>query len=269
MKAYLLSLSMLFTFTSQLPAAILIDSGGFEGFNTGQLVGQSGGGALAWSDLLPPEGSKYIVQSAMTNGGTRAVSVTSTSQIPSYVAPLINYTPAANELVVIEVDIARTTSSRPLLDPSSYSYAIEVYDQSVPDPTAAVRFGLRANLANDGIEAFVARQGAAFVGTEDLIPNVTVGQNQWVSFRAELNYATDRFSLFVNGNEVASNLGFITPTNTLSDVDLNHNTTVGSTDIGYFDNYRVSTITVPEPGSWGVGLVTLVGLINRRKRHLK
>lgn len=263
MRRIVLILTLVWACPGNAPAAVVYDSGGFESFANGQLVGQTGGNPLqTWADFVPNEGLKYMVQSGKTNGGNRAVSVTSTSSVPSYVAPPVNYTPAANEVVVIEVDIARTIATQQFL-PSSYSYALEAYDFT---GVAAVRFGLRVNLTGDGIEAFVSRAGTPGVGTEDRI-NVNVAQNQWVSFRAELNYATDRFRLLVDGNEVAADLGFITAAANLADADLNHNTTIGSTDTGYFDNYRVSTMSVPEPGSFG--WCTLIGggwLYRRRQR---
>ncbi len=266
MRHALLILTLLLATAETSPAAIIFDSGGFEApaYSLGQLVGQSTTAppSAQWTDLLSPTGNTFMVQNTKTNGGSQAVSVSSTSQQSTYVAPLVNYTPIANELVVIEVDIARTISSQAFL-PSSYSYAVEAYDQA---GFSSIRFGLRANLTNNGIEAFVARQDPAGAGIEELL-DVQVAQNQWVRFRAELNYQTDSFRLLVDGIERVASLGFITAATNLGDVDLNHNTTVGAVDVGYFDNYRISTVAVPEPGllAWST-LLCVSCAMSRRKR---
>lgn len=242
-------------------AAVVYDSNGFEAYNPGILVGQTGGGATAWTDFNPTTGNRFLVQSAVTNGGNRAVSVTSTNAIAAFVAPALNYTPTGGEIVVIEVDIARTISGTPAL-PTSNGFAIDVYD---PAGNRTIGFGLGVNANNSAIVPFLTVFATGNAEGADVPINLAVAQNQFVRFRAELNYATDRFQLFVNDANVGGIHQFVNLASALGDADLQHDSVSGAADIGYFDNYRIST--VPEPSST-IGCIALSLSFLRRRRQV-
>ncbi len=264
MKRVLLSLTLLLIAAENLPAGILFDSGGFESpsYNLGQLVGQSqtAPAAMRWTDFVPPGGNTFVVQNTKVNGGTQAVSVSNPSSNPGFVAPAVNYTPVANELVVLEVDIARTFSAN-AMSPSSNLFGAEAYD-AVGNPI--VSFGLRFNDISRTIEAIAAR--SANPSPNDVI-NINVAENQWVGFKAELNFETKQYRLLVNGNLIAANLPFLSQAANLADFDLSHYTVLNATDIGYFDNYRITTEAVPEPNTFALcALVGATSIWRRRKR---
>lgn len=262
MTRSLLGLSLLLLFFSRSPAAIVFDSGGFEAYNAGpsQLVGQFG-----WQDFNAPSGTRFSVQQAVTNGGSKAVSVSASSATAAFVAPAVNYTPSAGELVVIEVDIARTIATIPQL-PSSAGFNVDVY----PDAVAAQRtmgFGLGVNEANDTIVPFVTARNGTLEGQEFAITGLSVSALQFVNFRAVLNYGTQKFRVFVNGTDYLGELAFVNPASNLGDADLQHDSVVSSLpDSGYFDNYRISTMAVPEPGALGGCAFLLTGILLRRRR---
>ena len=93
-SALLVALALQITSTGPLFADGIYDSGGFENFNLGALVGQTGGTTPAWTDFNPPNGNRFSVQSAVTNGGNRAVAATGASDIGAFVAPAVNYAPS-------------------------------------------------------------------------------------------------------------------------------------------------------------------------------
>lgn len=64
MKRMILACSLILISATNSLAAIVYDSAGFEAYNLGGLVGQTGGGTVAWSDLVgSATGNRYLVQS--------------------------------------------------------------------------------------------------------------------------------------------------------------------------------------------------------------
>ena len=261
MKRMILACSLILISATNSLAAIVYDSAGFEAYNLGGLVGQTGGGTVAWTDFNPTTGSRFLVQSAVTNGGNRAVSATSTNAIAAFVAPVLNYTPTTGEIVVIEVDIARTISGSAQV-PSSNGFGIDVYD---PAGNRTLGFGLGVSANNAAIVPFLTVFAAGNADGATSAINLAVAQNQFVRFRAELNYATDLFQLFVNDVDVGGVHRFVNLASALGDADLQHDPVVGAADIGYFDNYRIST--VPEP-SFSIGCIALSLSFLRRRRQV-
>ncbi|MCA9129496.1 MAG: hypothetical protein KDB22_20560 [Planctomycetales bacterium] len=241
-----------------LSAAVVFDSGGFEGYANGGLLNQFG-----WVDFNPPNANRFSVQSSVSNGGTRAVAVTDPSAVAAFIAPAVNYTPVAGELVLVEVDIARNFAQFPF-QASSPGFAVDIYD---PNGNRIAGFGLGMTANNSAIRPFVTRgDGLTVTGVEDDLA-LTVATNQFVSFKAELDFGANQFRLFANGTDMTGLLPFVNNASVLGDADLQHDSAVGAQDVGYFDNYRITTVTaVPEPGSGLACVTVLLGVVTRRRR---
>ncbi len=260
-------------FSDGIHAAIVFDSGGFEApaysGSGSALVGQNG-----WEDLLPPQGSRFSVNAApVALGVTGQVAIaTGAAEVAAFVAPKVNYTPSAGEIVTIEVDIARTISPLPFPQQvSSPGFGVDIYEENALSRTAG--FGLGYNQNNHAIEAFVTFQADGQNNGLSRALNLNVAPSTFVNFRAEMNYDTDTFKLFVDGVDASTlttgaingEFQFANPASQLGDADLQHDSLLQSGfDTGYFDNYRIST--VPEPSSIGLIIAIGTGLTLRRRR---
>lgn len=258
MRCNIFAIALIFALTANCSAAIVYDSEGFEAYaNNSALVGQFG-----WEDNNPPNGSRFVVQGAVFNGGSRAVAVSADSETGAFVAPVVDFTPASGEIVVIEVDIARTIADFPF-EPSSPGFAIDVVTDFFG--TRIMGFGLGVNSNNNAIVPFVTRGDGSQNGLSEPL-NFGVDSQQFVSFRAELDFDTDTFQLFANGAAVTTILPFVNEASMMRTADLQHESIVNGRDNGYFDNYRISTEAVPEPGSALGLLVGALGVAIRRRR---
>jgi hypothetical protein len=240
---------------------ILFDSGGFEAYNIAALNGQFG-----W---VRDSTGNFQVQSVVTNGGTRAASVT--GGVTDWAYPVLNYTPSAGEVIRIEADIARTRAATT----PSFGYSIDIYT-----PGGASRI-FRFGLADNGAGGIVPYVSSLFDSTSStfsptgVASNVSVGgvvsDNTFQSFRADLNFTTKRVDLFVNGTSVtgSANIPFLDLTAAvLGDADFQVSSNATATDIGYLDNYRVTAISaVPEPST--LLLATLPAAVLALRRRMK
>lgn len=271
MNRYLIQSCCCLVALSQLcSGAVVFDSGGFEAYTPNTtLVNQTGGGTLPWSDFNAPTGNRFTVQSAITNGGDRAVSVSASDEVAAFVAPAVNFTPSVGESVIIEVDIARTIALIPI-QPSSNGFNVDVYN---PGGGRILGFGLQVNATNNGVEAFVTRGDGSLFGVSEVLSlavaevNAATKRTEFISFRAELNFDADTFTLLasgINGTVDTGVLQFVNDSTTLGDADLQHDSVVNAQDVGYFDNYSIST--VPEPGAMSMGCFVLAGMLFRRRR---
>lgn len=264
-------LSIVVCLTVPARAAIVYDSEGFEAFNLGALVGQDAGSPpREWRDFNPSNGNRFRV-SEPAIFGNRVVAATGSSEIPAFVAPAINQLPLPGEIWVVEVDIARTIAAVPVT-PSSNGFNVDIYpsNQAVAVPNRIAGFGLGVNAQNNAIVPFVSVFDGS-TGGMVLPVDLSVAQNEFVSFRAELNFDTETFRVFVNGIDTGLS-SFVNPSSSYAgnvtldfgDADLQHDPVLNATDVGYFDNYRI--FTVPEPSSLLGGFVLLFGCAMRRRR---
>ncbi|MCA9190675.1 MAG: hypothetical protein KDB03_02895 [Planctomycetales bacterium] len=271
MKRIIATLSLcisLLTF-SVAPAAIVYDSLGFEGFAVGALAGQSGGSpSLTWNNAA--NAAVATVQSAIVKDGTRAAALPGNGD--RWVGPIVDYTPLASETVLVEVDIRRSIGILP--SDASEQYSIDIYSSFNSDHTIA--FGLFNDGGtlhpvvytryNTGTQAFDPSQAPA----DFVFSGVNLQPNTWVSFRAELNYNTKMMDLTVNGQNLGG--AFAIPfadlgAGTFYEADLEAVSALGTSDVGYYDNYRISTVSaVPEPGFAGLLTLACVGLMRRRRK---
>lgn len=228
-------------------AAVLFDSQGFEApaYSLGILAGQNG-----WLlDNNPP--GPFTVQNTLAQSGSQAVRATGGGTGTNWTFPDISYTPASGEIIAIHADLARTLGTT-----TSFGYLIDVYA-----PTGRIA---RAGLGNNAgaIVPVLTTLNATGVPTTFLANNDTFQPNQWVSFDIFLNFAAQTYDLSINGASVATGLPFTGAGTSLADADFQVSTAAGANDVGYLDNYRVTT--VPTPGA--VALLGLGGLVARRRR---
>lgn len=269
MRTFLALLSLCAVSSTSFADTVLYDSNGFESptFNAGSSpVGQDpsnpwqafGGspGAFTVDNTFAASGS----QSIRANGGGE--------NDGSFVWPNIGYTPGANELIRIEVDMARTLSTN--VADSSPVFAIDIYDD-VFNRTS--RFGLQQN--NGEIRAFITAPSSTNpTGNAPVFVGSPIASGKFTHFDFYMNYTSKTVSLALDGVNVASGVAFRTPTSAFLDsAELQVGTFNGlSNDHGYFDNYRVSVVAVPEPASMAVMVIGFgTALIRKRiwTRHAK
>ena len=227
---------------------VLYDSNGFESpnFTTGNLSGQNG-----WT-VQSLSSSAFSVESTLVASGSQAVQAFGgPGRDGSFAYPVLLYTPAANELIHIQADIARSTPS--IATSASPVFAIDIYDFSQDRTT---RFGLSSDTSGT-ISEFVSAPYNN--GTNSFDPNSPVqivplgspvSPNTFVHFDALLDYTSKTLSLTVDGTNYGTAIPFADPTAVnLAAATLEIGTFGVSTDSGYFDNYQVSVVTDPEPTS--------------------
>ena len=240
---------------STASAQIIFDSAGFEApaYSVGPLPGQNG-----WTADTPP-GTAVILD---LGGGNQAVAVGGGET--NWFFPSINYTPAANTLVVVQADISRTLGS----STSSFGYAIDLYNENI---SRLGRFGLVDN--GGSIQVFVTTKVSAGVpdpsGTAtSLAFGSAIPADQFVHFEASLNYATQTFRVKADSVDLGYDFPFIATSTQLADADIQVSSSSGADDQGHFDNYVVYAVAIPEPSSYAAlaGLAVLgLGLIRRRR----
>ncbi len=234
-------LSILFAVSSAKAQTVLFDSNGFESYNLGALKGQNG-----WQ----VDGNvNYAVADGVGFGGSRGVTVG--GGVTDWAYPTLNFTPTANQIIVVEADLARTLSGAT----PSFAYAIDFY---TPEFTRITRFGL---VADSGVirPFYSGLAGTIFIGPS------SVSANSFQSFRAELNFSTDTMNLFLNGTNAANNVALLLNATTLLDADFQVSSNAAATDTGFLDNYRVTA--VPEPTTLLLSLTAIPGMFWFGRRY--
>jgi hypothetical protein len=161
----------------------------------------------------------------------------------SFAWPYLGYTPQPNDLVRIQVDMARTLS--PVADDSSPVYAIDVADEFIDRTT---RFGLQYNAGD--IRAFIS---VPINAQGDIDPNgpgirseflgAAIPSAEFVHFEMLLDYTSKTVSLAMNGTSLGFAIPFRTQTSTFLDsAALQVGAFDVSNDHGWFDNYIVSVV---------------------------
>jgi hypothetical protein len=265
---FALALICLNAWSPQLMADVdLFNSNGFEAptYSSGDLIGQS--------DWIYSGGSNtvaYAVQTATVAGGSQAVQAFGgADRDASFALPYPDefIAPTANQLIHIQADIARTVS--PATDVSPV-FAIDVYNTG---DVRTTRFGLFAD-GSGTISEFVTApynnttnsfDPAGTVQRVNLGSPITAGA--FVHFDALLNYSTKTLNLTIGGVNYGTAIPFADPgASNLLAATLEIGTFPDATDSGFFDNYDVSVVTVPEPASGYLCLIGLGALVLLRKR---
>jgi len=242
----------------------LFDSGGFSApaYALGNLGGQNG-----WIND-PAASTRFQVVDIAGNQLVRAAGGTNGNSNTSWVFPDATYTPGALEQVVIEADIARGVGATAAT--SSFGWFVDVYGLT---GTRTFRFGLGVNGMNQPVIIVTSRFNATtqlFDPTgpvANLIVSGPIAVNAFVSLKATADYTTKSFTLSANGTDLG--LGFFPfvdlATTGIGDADLQVSSAAGRLDVGFFDNYKVSTVIIPEPSA--LGLLAPAGLVLARRRR--
>jgi hypothetical protein len=224
-----------------MAANVLNDANGFEApaFSPGALAGQNG-----WTNA-GADGA-FNVESTYAASGAQAVQANSGNSSVAYAFPIVEYTPAADEQVELDVDIARTASSTTDYTQNSPVYAVDVFNEDFDRTT---RFGLYSDITDTvdpgAIKAFVSIPVPTSVnvtGNMVLPLGNVVSADQFVHFKAVLDYTAQTVTLTVDGTTYGA-FSFVNPSSTLVTAALQVGSFPQSTDTGYFDNYKVNVLS--------------------------
>lgn len=256
----------------------LIDGEGFESpsystsfVGTGQLEGQfastlGGFGSSQWVQSPTAGLSTAVVQTAVVASGSQAVEVTRASQSDDrWAVPVVGSPAVERPVICIEWDMYVEESVSTPLGSFGPFFGIEAYDD---DATSILRIGSMGVDAATGDVLYTDRpNGLIESGT-------VVNFDEWNSFQLVLDFTTDRYSGFVNGDLV-----FLTDFESIgadqfTDADIaaiaasfdpGSDAAVGT---AYFDNYFVfetdDLAKLPEPSSAGL---LILGFLARGRRR--
>lgn len=220
-------------------AAVLFDSYGFEApqYSLGSLTGQNG-----W---VRDGTGVATVQNTVVQSGAQAVSLTGNTT--EWHWPDLGYNATPGEFVRASAGILRGSSPEAT---KNFGFFLDAYNASV-QRVARVGLGVSA-----GAPALVVT--ALVDGTAgNYLIETGLSWDTWYDVQMDLKFDTQSFDVYLNGVLKASDLSFLVAANSLGDVDLMKSFTTGATDIGYFDNYKVEALLVPEPTA---GALLLLGL---------
>jgi len=239
----------------------IVNAGGFElpfttvFGGTGQLEGQVN--PAGEGQAVPPG------QWQRTPGGTSTARVQSAVVAPGGGTQAVRIGRAADNDVRWAVDVDHLGHPASSLSKIVISWDMRVEESGAPGVvTSGPFFGVDAFDDRDGATGLLARFGVdssdaqvvyAAPGTGLLTPlGGAVAFSAWNHFQITLDYLTDQFTLLLNDAPLGS-FAFV-------DAGLDHFSFAGLAALGdsafpalpgitYFDNFRVRTESVPEPGS--------------------
>jgi len=231
--------------------ATLFDSQGFEAptYNLGNLVGQNG-----W--VVDPAANSGVaqVQNTVFKTGSQAVRMSGGST--TWAWPDLGYTPAAGEFVRVSFDVQRSSFGAA----NNFGYFVDIYDTT---GARIARSGLTrtgTSTAPGSVQALAtiggATPGSFLIGSPLL-------NNTWYSFAVDLNFTADTYDVRIDGSLISAGLPFVVAANGVGDADLQLSGATGATDSGYFDNYMVEALVIPEPTAMSLVLLGLAGLGGR------
>ncbi len=237
------------TLASSLFADTLFDSEGFESpaYSLGSLTGQNGWG----KDGI----GTATVQSGVVQSGSQAVELT--GNYSEWHWRELNYTADPNEFVRVTAGIMRASSGTPT---KNYGFFLDAYNL---DLDRIGRAGLGVSGGNPAL--YVTYKDDSF-GVADYVLETGLSWDTWYTLQIDFWFNKQTFDVYLDDILISDNLAFVTSANDLSDIDLTKQYTGGATDIGYFDNYKVEALPVPEPSAISLALLGLAGVALRLRR---
>lgn len=239
--------------------ALPYSAGGFETFAAGALSGQN-----SWTVDGSPA-TNYVVTPGIGVGGSQGVRVAGGATGTDWGYPTTTaYTPAASDLISINVDVSRSMGAA--ASSSSFGYFVDVYNAAV---ARTFRFGLGVNSGNQPVVVVTSKWSSTLgfstaAPVASVIVSAALTPGTFYNLEARANYATDTFDLYNNNVLIQGGMPFTAVASDFSDADLQVSTGATATDAGIFDNYAINVLPVPEPTS----LAALAGLslVARRRR---
>jgi hypothetical protein len=236
---------MVFMASSSSVSGALVDSWGFESpsFAIGDLEGQGNlAGQAAWVKLTSGSGAgsgTAWVQTAIKESGSQAVSVSRIANVDNrWAVPVPSFAPLPKRIIQIDWDMyVNEADSNDSWGPFM---GMEAYDGSAT-------LGLLGSLGVDASSQDVLYQiENTGVLTET---GTTVAFDTWYHFQIRLNFDTNNYAAFVDGNMVAST-GFVDGTglSKFTDADIaalaagGDGSSQSATTTAYFDNFLVSEV---------------------------
>ena len=232
---------------SSAASGAVVDSGGFENpfYITGDLEGQQG-----WQEVFSGPGSgngTAVVQTFVKESGNQAVAATRAPNVDNrWAISVIPFVPLPQRIIQIDWDMYVTEAD------SNFSWGpfmgVEAYD----DDTSTSGIGLLGSLGVDASTTDVLYQiedtGAL---TET---GFTVDYEQWYHFQIRLNFDTDNYAAFFDGDLVAStgfvDRGFGLDSFTDADISVLAANSDGDSQAAvataYFDNFEVNSVNAAD-----------------------
>lgn len=246
----------------------IYNSGGFESFSLNPLAFQDNWDTTDFSQLIlsNPAG---VIQSATTFSGTRAMQVignnmfddstfsNSTFWFQSLTSspfnPVLNGTP-----------VVRTTWRQRLNGTQGNTSQMPFAGVYFEGLTATGQQQTITSVFIDNAERLTAITTAGNFVSSATLPNIF---NNWQSLQVDLNFTTQRFTVFLNGSPVSPliNIPFRNtngPTNRLVEHGFQASTQgvgVPPTNDNYYDDYLVIATAVPEPSTIAMAGLCLLG----------
>jgi len=239
----------LFTGSVKSAELVLSDSGGFEspGYSLGTLAGQNG-----WTSFGTGVGA---VQNSVVQSGSQAVSLSGNSPSGFWEWPSFGYTPAPGEIVRATSGLRRGSSATAT---KNFGFFFDAYGST----DEIGRIGIAENA---GTLVAVATTISGGVPGNYIVAS-GLSYNTWYNIQMDIKVSSQTFDFYLNGTLIGNNLPFLTAQTDVTDVDLQLQGRAGATDVGYFDNYKVVAVLVPEPGVISLAALGAFALVASRRR---
>lgn len=195
------------------------------------------------------------VQSDVVQSGSQAVALTGNYSEWHWVE--LNYTADPDEFVRVTAGIMRASSETPT---KNFGFFLDAYSLDLD------RIGRAGLGVYEGNPALYATYKDGSFGVADYVLETGLSWDTWYTLQIDFWFNNQTFDVYLDGLLVRDNLAFTAFANDLSDIDLTKQYTGGATDIGYFDNYKVEALPVPEPSAISLALLGLAGIALRLRR---